>query len=350
MAVAGVLVAGSSPTASISSSTQPGVRFVFSLDAILHCRFGISPLGEVLQAVHAVACPIRDTSHFAWLRQKRAVLRALHCEHDLSLLVEVLRHDDRVPGFLAPLPSTAPAQIDGELARIRQTDPLEARVEIERALAGRRVDRRALLALRSSDAPRRLADVLAAAWELLLEPSWPTVRELLERDIAYRARRLAEGGLAHVFEDLAPVVALRGRELRVRHRTSATVELDERGLVLSPSAFVAPRVATMLEPPVLVYPARGTVALLGAARVESEPALSRLIGATRAEILTLLEEPSTTTILAHRLRRSPGNIGDHLAVLRKAGLVARSRAGRRVLYSLTALGQAALGREVAQAS
>jgi DNA-binding transcriptional ArsR family regulator len=120
--------------------------------------------------------------------------------------------------------------------------------------------------------------------------------------------------------------------------------------LLSPSAFIAPRVVTMLEPPRLVYPARGTAALLGPGPVESGPALSRLIGATRAEILTLLEEPSTTTTLARRLRRSPGNIGDHLAVLLKAGLVARCRTGRRVLYSRTALGQAALGHQIAQAS
>ena len=108
-------------------------------------------------------------------------------------------------------------------------------------LAERDVDARTQRVLRSVDARSRLADALAAMWELLLEPSWPTVRELLERDIAYRARRLAEGGLAHLFEDLAPVVTLHGHELRVRQRARATVDLDERGLMLSPSAFVAPR-------------------------------------------------------------------------------------------------------------
>ena len=85
----------------------------------------------------------------------------------------------------------------------------------------------------------------------------------------------------------------------------------------------------MLEPPRLVYPARGTAALLGPGPVE-RTALSRLIGATRAEILTLLEEPSTTTTLARRLRRSPGNIGDHLAVLhcsRRASWLAAVPAG-----------------------
>jgi DNA-binding transcriptional ArsR family regulator len=98
----------------------------------------------------------------------------------------------------------------------------------------------------------------------------------------------------------------------------------------------------LLEPPALVYPARGTAALLGQGTEANGPALSRLIGATRAQILGLLEEPSTTTALAQRLRRSPGNVADHLAVLLRAGLVARRRAGRRVLYGRTALGQATL--------
>jgi DNA-binding transcriptional ArsR family regulator len=145
-------------------------------------------------------------------------------------------------------------------------------------------------------------------------------------------------------------VWLCGRELRVRQRTSATTKLGADGLLLIPSAFIAPRVATTIDPPVLVYPARGTAALLGQAPAEIGPALSRLIGTTRAEILGLLDEPSSTTTLAYRMRRSPGNVADHLAVLRSAGLVARRRAGRRVLYWRTPLGQATLGREASQAS
>ena len=115
--------------------------------------------------------------------------------------------------------------------------------------------------------------------------------------------------------------------------------------MLSPSAFVAPRAGTMLDPPVLVYPARGTAALVGGSRIEGGPAVSRLIGATRAEILALLEEPSTTTNLARRLRRSGQRRG---SPRRTAGR--GPPPGRSVLYSRTDLGQATLGQQAATAA
>jgi DNA-binding transcriptional ArsR family regulator len=333
-----------------SQPERSAVTFVFSIDAVLHVRFGVSPLGEVAQVARSIGSPVRGTSHFAWLRQQRTALQRLTREHDLSLLLALLPERGYMPDFLTPPPATALADIEEELTRIRQVPKREARAQIERAVAGREPDGDTLRVLRSADAPSRLADALAGVWTILLEPAWPTVREILERDVAYRARRLAEGGLARLFEDLAPVVSLHGHELRVRQRTNATIDLGENGLLLSPSAFVAPRVATMHEPPVLVYPARGTAALLGRERADIGPGLSRLIGPTRAEILGLLDEPATTTTLAHRLSRSPGNIADHLAVLRRAGLVMRRRTGRQVLYWRTPLGQATLGREISQAS
>jgi DNA-binding transcriptional ArsR family regulator len=338
------------PAREMAKGVRPAATYVFSMGAMLHCRFGISPLGEVVRATQAIAGTVRDTSHFRWLRQRRDVLQHLHREYDLSLLLALVLDPGYVPDFLVPPPNKPVADIHEELSRVRQTPAAKARVEIRRALAGRKLDGRTARVLRSADAVDRLVAALTSTWTMLLEPSWPTVRELLERDVAYRARRLAEGGLAYLFEDLAPVVMLHEHELHVRQRTATTVHLDERGLLLCPSAFVAPRVTAMVEPPALVYPARGTSALVGDDRIESGPAVSRLLGNTRAEILALLDEPSTTTTLAHRLRRSPGNIGDHLAVLRNAGLVARRRAGRQVLYSRTPLGHATLGRQGAPAA
>jgi DNA-binding transcriptional ArsR family regulator len=92
----------------------------------------------------------------------------------------------------------------------------------------------------------------------------------------------------------------------------------------------------------LSYPARG----VGAIRFEEESCpripVSQLIGATRAQILNVLSEPMYTTAIALRLGRSPGNVGDHLSVLRSSGLISRVRLGRHVFYSRTALGAALL--------
>jgi DNA-binding transcriptional ArsR family regulator len=318
------------------------VTFVFSIDSVLHCRFGISPLGEVLQAARAVGVPAPGASQLAWLKQRSGILRDLHRNHDLSPLLALLPERGYVPDFLTPLPASPLADIERELEEIRQTPADRARTEIDRALEGQALERPTLRVLRSPDAPTRLAELLILLWRRLLEPSWSSVRELLERDVAYRARRLAEGGLARLFGDLSPRVVLRGRRLRVQQRTTATVELGPSGLLLGPSAFIWPRVATMLEPPVLIYPARGTAALLGHTPHEHAHSLARLIGSTRAEILSTLGEASSTTHVAHRLARSRGNVADHLAVLLEAGLVARQRAGRSVMYTRTPLGEAPL--------
>jgi DNA-binding transcriptional ArsR family regulator len=107
--------------------------------------------------------------------------------------------------------------------------------------------------------------------------------------------------------------------------------------------FVWPKVAVYTGPSwphALIYPARGTAALFEPDHVPSPSALADLVGRSRARLLSMLAEPASTTQLAATLRLAPGAVGDHLAVLRRAGLVNRARAGRSVLYRRTPLGDA----------
>ena len=66
--------------------------------------------------------------------------------------------------------------------------------------------------------------------------------------------------------------------------------------------------------------------------------LERLVGANRAALLRLLDQPLGTTHLAASTGLPVGAVGNHLRVLLDAGVVARRRSGRTVLYWRTALG------------
>lgn len=109
-----------------------------------------------------------------------------------------------------------------------------------------------------------------------------------------------------------------------------------------PAVFGA--LISYVDPPwpfAIVYPARGVADLLGpSARDRPAEALDRLIGLSRAAVLRALTTPATTSQLAGQLGMGLGSIGGHLAVLRDAGLVTRTRLGRSVRYERTALGDA----------
>lgn len=118
-----------------------------------------------------------------------------------------------------------------------------------------------------------------------------------------------------------------------------------RGLLLVPSIFAHKPTppANASEPPMVVYPSRGIATLWATTPVNTPQALTELLGSTRATLLSLLDDPLSTTELARRLHVTPSAVSQHLRVLRANGLLIRARAGRQVLYRRSRLATELVG-------
>jgi hypothetical protein len=104
------------------------------------------------------------------------------------------------------------------------------------------------------------------------------------------------------------------------------------------------RLSLARDPPSVIYPARGIFGLWGPG-ARSPGDLARLIGKTRAGLLTALADPASTTGLAARdgVPVCSGSVSEHLAVLRAT--VDRPVPGRRFRVEAGAVS----GRRLARA-
>jgi DNA-binding transcriptional ArsR family regulator len=317
----------------------------FGPEDLLRCRFALSPLWETMNAIRTLADPRRHGYHLPWLRRVQAELPRL----ELAPLLAVQPHRGYTPDFLTPPPQSPLVTIDQELDRVRATPAGEVALELGRTLAEREgappAALRALLADPAA-APERLSELLERCWRVLLAPYWERIRDLLDGDIAFRARRLADGGLERLFADLDPSIRFDGDTLEVGGRGEGHRDLAGEGLVLMPSAFIWPGVVLMLDlpwQPTLIYPARGIAGLWQAPAAQPPAALGRLLGRTRAKLLLALAEPASTAVLARRFGQSPSGVSEHLSALRDAGLLTSYRVRHQVVYERTPLGIAVAG-------
>lgn len=318
------------------------LRFEVTPSDLANTRFAVSPLFELTCLLRTLSGRSSATVlPAAWRAQLRPAFARLRRDTALDTVL-ALQQPRRGAQFIAPPPASLAQTIDDDLAAVRAT-PL-ALVRREFAEYGLPVPSRAVLG--------RVADTLDAAWRELVAPHWPQLRAICERDVVRRAGDLGRGGWAAALDGLHPAVRWcdGGIEIaRLRGGTvpdGTTVPAGGTGLTLVPSVFVWPRIAAHYDDPwprAIVYPARGSAALLEPARHRPPDALAALLGRTRAALLAALAEPASTTQLAHGNDLTVGAVGDHLAVLLNAGLVDRARTGRSVLYRRTPLGDALTG-------
>lgn len=302
-------------------------------------RFGISPLCEMGLSLRSLKDPARYPLQLPWLRRIEGQRSSL----DLDTLLALI--DDRLwtPDFLNPRPASPLTRIEDDLDGLSTVDPerfvsqlTELHGSVPAALGG---NPRAAL--------RRAVDALTTYWETCFEPDWLRMRTILEADIVYRGRKVAQDGLASMINGLSPTLSYTGNviSLQLRHSMDKVQPVAGRGITLVPTIFTARASAPFdrTEPPLIMYAARGQGAMWQPEPVVSDVGAIALLGKTRAAILTAIAEPASSTELSVRFGVTASAINQHLRALSLGRLVTSTRYGHSVLYVRSELGSALLG-------
>ncbi|GID62338.1 transcriptional regulator [Actinoplanes cyaneus] len=303
------------------------VRYQLAGRDLGEVRFAISPLNELVLSLHAWQDPGRYPLHLPWIRE----LQRLRGRLAADLLVELVNGDLWTPDFLTPRPWSPLTRLEDELAAIRRTPQEVVDRDLRLVTGGSRLP----AVLRGSDVLDRILDALAGYWEICFAPHWPRMRALLEGDVTYRGREIAQRGLAAMFAGLAGRVRLTGDTVEVHVRSDVHwTRPVTGGLTLVPSMWTSSASAPILpdEPPMIIYRARGLGTLWEAQPLPAPGALAGLLGAHRAGLLVRLATPASSTELAVRLGVTTTAVNQHLRALRAAGLLVSARHGRSVLY------------------
>ncbi|GAA2826680.1 DUF5937 family protein [Kitasatospora paracochleata] len=320
-------------------------RFRLGLADLAAASFACSPLQEAVLGLRMWTHP------GVYVHQTRAFerIRPEFERADTELLLALVGGNRFVPDFLTPRPTVPFPDVAAELAAVRALDPALLRAELELTHLPHHDALPPVLAAGLADPARllaRIADALEDYWERCLAPEWwPRARSVLHADIVHRSRILAERGAAALFTDLDRRLVWEDGILTLRHEAwpdDADILVEGRGLVFTPTCFARGAISSINPdlPPMISYPARGLATMAGPVEPPPTPqALGQLIGAPKARLLALLDEPTATVELARRLGVTPGAVSQHLAVLAATRLVTRARHGRVVLYARSPLAE-----------
>jgi biotin operon repressor len=328
------------------------MRLTISLgvDDLAVTRFAVSSLAETVFALQFLRTDDANPVNRPWLRRARQDLSSRPLS--LPLLWPLLR-DGRCsrPEFLTPAPAERAPSLTDELERMLATTPGQVSASLERVFgyrgAGRWPDSAVELAARPSQTLELIAEELTSAHTRLIAPHWDRMRAVLDADVAYQGRILAHSGAAALFAGLhAGVRWAPGKVTVLRNQGPREYQVRPgpvRGLVLVPSVLIWPNTTVKgysSSQTTLRYPARGAAAVWEQSLPPnaSDQPLRDLLGAPRARLLEVLRCPASTAALARSLEVSPSAVSQHLAVLRRCGLVDRTRSGREVLYQTSDLG------------
>jgi DNA-binding transcriptional ArsR family regulator len=314
-------------------------------DLLAKARFAVSPKAEVAAALAALLRP-SDPAARAFCAAHHAAFAAMLDERPARR--DLVSHSFRarrgnqsgwIASYLATPPRVTDVTFADELAEVAAT-PVDALRADLRATAGPLP-----AALATGNVTAEAVAVLSWIWTRTVATDWPRRERLLRADIVARTGQLARHGWAAVLRDLG-----KGREwagdgqLRINR-----FDLPTRVLSADADLWFIPVTANAnwvgwTEPVryAVYYPVAGPLAPGDATR---RGGLDRLVGTNRAALLRRLDQPLGTTHLAASSGLPVGAVGNHLRVLLDAGVVARRRSGRNVLYWRTALGESLIAAD-----
>lgn len=298
-------------------------------------RFAYSPLAEAAESLYMLAGGRIPPVHRKWFESVRGSLDRA----DLRTLLAAVPAGTTMADFLFGGVVDVNTSIDDQLHVLARTPPDEFRAGILAAWGHREPP-----PVVDSLSPGMLADALHDYWTIALAPHWPTMRSVLEEDVAFRAAELTKGGVQALLADLHPEVSFQGATMRIDKRSvDEQLALDD-GVLMVPGIFVWPNVVFATgRPASLTYAARGVGNLWrdNAPRQDGDT-LAGLLGRSRASVLIAVGLPRSTTELALLLAQSPASVSQHLSILKRSGLVVSWRSGRSVLYRRTNLADSLL--------
>ncbi|NIK62501.1 ArsR/SmtB family transcription factor [Kribbella shirazensis] len=295
-------------------------------------RFAVSPLTELGNSLRALRAPASYPLQAPWYAAACRVRDQL----PLDVLSGLIGPNFDTPDLFNPRVGV-PLTIDAQLAYLRDQDLRALGADIEFAVGG--IPRRLGSSGRSFG--DRLADALAAYWQLAFEPHWPRMRATLEADVAHRARSLAAEGVIATLNGCGPGVRAESTTITAHILGHAhddlTLYTRGRPMFVVPSLFTLSSSTPLADSdPMVVYRSIGQRSMwLDTSGLEAG---AGLLSAHRLRYLRALGSGQSTTALATRFGVSPSAANQSLRALAAQGLVRARRSGRSVIYERTALG------------
>jgi DNA-binding transcriptional ArsR family regulator len=309
------------------------LRIHLTAGDLLRTRFADQP-APLLETGLAVAALQRREPVFGTWRSSAAA----RLPRAARPLLELIPPSATSPLFLDPVT----AHLGEGLEMVQATSSAFVRRELRRLAAVREPGPYLRsLAAGDRDTWRDLDLALRTAYHHLVEEAWPRIVIGFHAELTWRSRLIAELGVQAALCTLHPSISWNGTVMQIRAPYDLDFHPAGAGLTLMPSplwtgrAMVAPHSDGSV---LIVYPAMTPLPLIGEIGEIAGNALAGLLGHTRAAILELLLIEHTTSEIADQLGISAATVSGHTKVLRAAGLIVTSRAGKSVLHSLTPLG------------